>query len=208
MIDLRLCCFGDSFTNGTCDAGFLGWPARVAAAVQDRHVGARGLVTLYNLGIRRDTSADILARWRGEAERRLPAGVAGRLIFSFGINDVVDDGSGAPRIAAGVSERNSERILGEAAGWRPTLMITPPPITLPDQPRLPARLGVLCGQVGAICARLGIPCIDLHAALAGHPEWAREMAAGDGVHPNAAGYERLARIILGWPGWGAWVAGE
>ena len=55
---MRLCVFGDSFVNGTGDPERLGWLGRAGAGARD--------VTVYNLGMRGDTSADIRGRWRAE----------------------------------------------------------------------------------------------------------------------------------------------
>ena len=56
---MRLCFIGDSLVNGTGDPTGLGWVGRVTASARRRGHD----VTTYNLGIRRDTSADIAARW-------------------------------------------------------------------------------------------------------------------------------------------------
>jgi len=53
--DLRILFFGDSFVAGTGDATALGWPGRLVAASHD----AGRPITAYNLGVRRDTSADV-----------------------------------------------------------------------------------------------------------------------------------------------------
>jgi lysophospholipase L1-like esterase len=207
MSDIRLCCIGDSFTAGFGDEAFMGWPARLSAHIQDRLLAPGLRLTLYNLGIRRDTSADIAARWRDEAARRLPDGCEGRLVFCFGINDVTDGADGAPRLAAEEALRHTRAILAAAAAWKPTLLLTPPPVALADQPRVPGRLAALVGHQVAICGELKIPVIDLHGALLDHPEWLREMALGDGVHPGGAGYARLAALIQAWPKWATWLAG-
>src|SRR6202011_3560744 len=101
-VPIRICFFGDSMVNGTGDDACLGWVGRVCAAARRR---GRDL-TCYNLGIRRDTSADVLARWQREAEARLLPEHDGRLIFSFGANDCCpgEDIGGAragPRVGAG-----------------------------------------------------------------------------------------------------------
>ena len=80
---MRICFLGDSFVNGTGDDDCLGWTGRICSSA--RRSGRD--VTHYNLGVRRDTSADILARWRQEAERRLSPDLGGRLVFAFGGND-------------------------------------------------------------------------------------------------------------------------
>jgi lysophospholipase L1-like esterase len=68
MATLRICFIGDSFVNGTGDPTCLGWTGRICAAASDRGHD----LTYYNLGIRRQTSADIQARWQQEVSLRLP----------------------------------------------------------------------------------------------------------------------------------------
>src|SRR5512133_2486518 len=120
---MRLCFFGDSFVAGVGDPDHLGWPGRVCASVHAR-VGA---VTHYNLGVRRDTSADVAVRWRLEAERRLPDGEDGRLVFSFGANDCALE-NGHARVALASSLAHLAAVLDSARRWRPTLMVGPPPV--------------------------------------------------------------------------------
>jgi lysophospholipase L1-like esterase len=198
--DVRLCCFGDSLVNGTHDEAYLGWPGRVSAQLRTRDL----VLTTYNLGIRRDTSRDIAARWRDEAVRRLPEHADGRLVFSFGVNDCVME-SGVARVAAAESQANAERIFSAARSWRPTLVIGPPAMHWDGQDGINERIRTLADGQRALCAALHIPFIDLFSPLAGAPAWVREIAAGDGVHPGHAGYDRLALIILAWPGWSAWL---
>ncbi|MGH6975830.1 MAG: GDSL-type esterase/lipase family protein, partial [Stellaceae bacterium] len=81
-MDLRIGFFGDSFVNGFGDPDSLGWVGRVGAAAI-----ARGHdVTIYNAGIRGNTSTDVRDRWRDEAVHRLPAAHPRALVFSFGVN--------------------------------------------------------------------------------------------------------------------------
>src|SRR3954451_17927814 len=71
---IRLCFFADSFVNGTGDDACLGWVGRACAAGRRNGVD----LTCYNLGIRGDTSADVLRRWEHEAQARLPPEHDGR----------------------------------------------------------------------------------------------------------------------------------
>ena len=64
---MRICFVGDSFVNGTGDPECLGWPGRICAAA--RRAGHD--VTYYNLGVRRDTSGDVQARWELEGTNGL-----------------------------------------------------------------------------------------------------------------------------------------
>jgi len=56
---MRICFVGDSFVNGTGDPEYLGWTGIICAVTRSWGYD----ITYYNLGIRRETSADILARW-------------------------------------------------------------------------------------------------------------------------------------------------
>src|SRR5215813_4550550 len=105
MDDYRICFVGDSFVNGTCDPEFLGWAGRLA-----RDVRASGVdLTYYNLGIRRETSVDIAARWLSECRARLPDFCRPYVVFSFGVNDTTID-SRALRVEESFSVATARRI--------------------------------------------------------------------------------------------------
>lgn len=192
---MRICFFGDSFTNGTGDPTCLGWVGRVCAAA-----AARGAdLTVYNLGIRRDTSAEIAARWRREAEARLPDECDGRLVFCFGANDA------AQALDPALTLAMAEAVLTEASRWRPTLMVGPPPV--PDSPEAVARLGALSPALASLCRRIAVPCLETFALLSGNDAWTREALENDGAHPRADGYAALARLVAAWPEWRRWVSG-
>ncbi|HYE50589.1 MAG TPA: GDSL-type esterase/lipase family protein [Azospirillaceae bacterium] len=197
---MHICFFGDSFVNGTGDDECLGWTGRLCAAA--RRAGRD--VTLYNLGVRGQTSADILARWEREAAARLPDGIDGRLVFSFGANDCTPGGDGGVKVAQARTLANAEAMLA-AAARRPTLVVGPLPIG--DDPESDARIAALVPGMAALCRRLGVPFLDVFGAMAADEAWTREAAAGDGTHPNAGGYAALARLVGGWEAWRAWVAG-
>lgn len=80
---MGICFVGNSFVQGTWDPDFLGWPGRICRAAIRPGVG----VTCYNLGVRRDTSVDILRRWQAECGLGLPPGGEAHVVFSFGNND-------------------------------------------------------------------------------------------------------------------------
>lgn len=202
MTPIRVCFFGDSFVNGTGDDACLGWVGRVCAASR-----ARGHdVTCYNLGIRRDTSTDVLQRWRREAEARLPPEHDGRLVFSFGANDCCprEDG-GRMRVPQDLALANAHAILTKARAWRPTLMVGPLPICDRD---VDARIARLSAALVPLCASLGVPYLDVFADAAASPLWAREVAAGDGAHPNGGGYAVIAAAVQCWSAWQAWTGAD
>lgn len=190
---MRICFIGDSFVNGTGDDECLGWAGRICA-----HARRGGLdLTYYNLGIRRDTSADIAGRWRREAALRLPDDVPCGLVFSFGVNDCTNACPTEDSLA------NAETILSEAAAWRPTLMVGPPPVA--DCVAADARVKALSLDLDHLCGTLSVPYLDLHSALADDDAWRNDALAGDGYHPSAGGYARMAALVTAWPAWRAWV---
>jgi lysophospholipase L1-like esterase len=194
---MRICFFGDSIVNGTGDPDCLGWVGRVCAAARQGGVD----ITSYNLGIRRDASADILGRWRREAELRLPAEHPRRLVFSFGVNDCIQE-NGACRVPGAQTISNARAILGTAAAYAPTLMIGPAPIA---EAEVNARVQELIPALRAVCHALGVPFLDVFDRLEASSIWMREIAEGDGAHPGRHGYEALAALVNGWAEWRAWL---
>ena len=67
MVQIRIGFVGDSITHGTGDETLLGWPYRVGQAEVMRGHD----VTVYNLGIRADTSELVAERWQAECRARL-----------------------------------------------------------------------------------------------------------------------------------------
>ncbi|PWB93305.1 GDSL-type esterase/lipase family protein [Methylosinus sporium] len=192
---VRICFFGDSLVNGTGDDDGLGWVGRL---VSRERRGGRD-VTAYNLGVRRDTSADIAARWREEARRRLPRDCDARLLFSFGANDCIEE-AGCARVPLEETLAHAQEILREAATLAPVLMVGP---FLPDV----ARIDRLCPQLQRLCAEQRIPYIETHGFAAHCGVLLSEAAAGDGAHPNSGGYAALADFIGAAPQWRAWLDG-
>ncbi len=199
---MRICFIGDSLVNGTGDDDGLGWVGRVVARARQ---GGRD-VTAYNLGIRRDTSADVAERWTHEARRRLPAGHDGRLVFSFGVNDCADgdgDGPRVARVALDASLANARAILQAAREWLPTLMVGPPVYAESD--RANERIAVLSDGYARLCDGLGVPYLELFQVTRSSRAWVDEALAGDGAHPNRGGYAVVAEAVAAWPAWQEWV---
>jgi len=196
-MDLRIAFFGDSFVNGFGDPDGLGWVGRVCAAA----IGRGHVVTCYNAGIRRNTSADVRERWRDEALRRLPVEHPRALVFSFGVNDcLIDSGRRLLEPAATIS--NAQQILTDAKTLAPTLMVGPTPIADAD---VNARIAALIPELQTVCRMLSVPFLDVFGALKSAPAWMDEAAANDGAHPGRGGYQALAALVDRWPPWRAWL---
>lgn len=199
---MRICFVGDSFVNGTGDPDCLGWVGRIVAAAR----GAGVDITAYDLGIRGDTSTNIAARWRREIPLRLPEGMDGRVVFSFGVNDCCpDEDTGARRVPPDLSRGHAEKILSGASAKWPVLMIGPTPIADPD---VNARTADLNTALKAASNEVGVPYCDVFGRLAASKAWMREVAAVDGAHPRAMGYRILADLVGAWDGWRRWVGDD
>jgi acyl-CoA thioesterase I len=190
---------GDSFVAGVGDPQHRGWVGRLAERAH--RVGAP--ITAYNLGVRRDTSDDILRRWADEVAVRRAAGAQERLVVSFGVNDTTDDGR-ATRVAPEYSVANLHTLLADAAvAGLPVLMVGPPPVADRVQNR---RIATLDAQFAAVCAETGAPYVTVFAPLRDAPVWMDEVAAGDGAHPAAAGYDLLTDLVE--PPWQEWLLSD
>jgi acyl-CoA thioesterase-1 len=199
-VAIRIGAFGDSFVNGTGDDDCLGWVGRLCST--ERRSGVD--VTLYNLGVRRDTSADVRSRWRREAGARLSENEGGRLLFSFGLNDCAKGEQGfGPRVSPAQTLENAEAILLEASAWLPTLMIGPLPVT--DSDRRNKQVIALSAELQNLSEELGVPFFStVHFAALAAEGWRAEASLGDGIHPNANSYAALAKMIGAWSAWQSW----
>ncbi len=202
---MRICAFGDSIMNGTGDPEALGWIGRAVRPekARDREV------TLYNLGIRRDTGADIRRRWQAEAVVRrppdLPPDLPFGLLFSFGVNDsVLDAATGRPRQSPEASCEDAAAILAQAPALGRVLMVGPGPVA--DE-AVNARIASLDAALSAVADAAGVPYRSVYAALRADPTWMAEVARWDGAHPGAAGYAVLAKLVADWDAWRAWFEG-
>ncbi len=198
--DLRVSFLGDAYVAGFGDAEHRGWVGRVAAWA---HVIGFP-VTVYNLGVRRDTSADVRSRWQDEI--RVRSGDAGepRLVLSFGVNDTSARGGGGRRVTRVDPDRsvgNLEIILDGAAAI-PTLMVGPPAVTDEEHNE---RIATIDERFASACVARGIPYVAVFERLHADPVWRADLESGHGVHPTATGYDRLARLVVG--PWCEWLAG-
>ncbi|MGB1253860.1 MAG: GDSL-type esterase/lipase family protein [Candidatus Promineifilaceae bacterium] len=191
--DVRICFIGDSFVNGTSDPEFLGWTGRVCAAslTDERHL------THYNLGIRRDTSIDIAARWQSETRSRFPDYSDNRIVFSHGVNDTTLV-NGRWRRTMAESTFDTNAMLTQASTRWPVLMVGPLPI---DDDEQNERTRQLDAAYAKLCAKINIPYLSVFEPIYQQGTWLREAHANDGAHPFAAGYTELAALVLAWDAW-------
>lgn len=206
----RICFIGDAFTVGAGDETALGWTGRLAA---NEWAGNHD-ITLYNLGIRGNSTRMIGERWRRECEARIPASANGRLVFMFGGNDAKEEVGRGIEVPLEESVANARAILSEASQWLPTLWIGlmpmndaipyPQLLSGPQYRFSNERQQAYNDRYAAVAAEIGVPFLDLHTPLMSDANWMRLTQAGDGSNPAAEGYDYVAGMIAAWPSWRAW----
>ncbi|MGH3897542.1 MAG: GDSL-type esterase/lipase family protein [Pseudonocardiaceae bacterium] len=175
--DVRVCVLGDSYVVGVGDPTGQGWVGGVAMAGR-----ARGLdLTVYNLGLRRDTSVNVSHRWFDEVSLRFKDGDVFGVVFALGINDV-DVRSGQRRVPRSRTLTVLGTMLDDAhsAGWA-TFVAGPPPAADIETTR---RIDDLVIGMAEVCAARVVPFIDVAAALSCDEIWSQEVATGDTYHPR------------------------
>lgn len=189
--DIGLCFVGDGFVAGYGDPKALGWVSRVVGRTQ-----APGAdLTAYNLGVRGDSSAEVMQRWRVECPPRWQGRAERRLVVGVGAQDVHQ------RTSTARSRLNLANVLDEAATTGIAGFVVGPTPTMDKD--LNSRLEALAGAQADVCARRGVPFVDCFAPLRGHDQWQADLGAGDGVHPGQVGYGLIAWLVLhhGWREW-------
>jgi acyl-CoA thioesterase-1 len=190
--DVGLCFVGASMTTGYGDPKGLGWVGRVVSRTHHPDLD----LTAYNLGVRGDTSADVMARWRQECAPRWASRVEKRLVISAGAGDLLADVSMARsrlNLANILDEASSSGVAAFVVGLAPTL-----------DAELNPRIEALAEAQADVCARRSVTYVDCFRPLVGHDQWLSDLTSGpDRVHPGQAGYGLIAWLVLhnGWYDW-------
>lgn len=196
---MRIVFVGDSLTVGVGDPTYLGWPGRLCAASPAAGEG----LSLYNLGVRSETSRHIKARIGRELPPRLlPRGEA-RAVLSFGVNDAKIE-NGRRKVELAESVDNLFDIVSRVAALCPVLVVGPPPV-LDDAFR--CRIEELSDVFAGTCSEMGVAYLEMCRALCRQRAYLDSLVAvGDGYHPGAEGYAAFAARVGAWEAWTAWFA--
>lgn len=193
MQDIRICFVGDSFVNGTGDETCLGWAGRLCAAAKTDNIS----VTYYNLGVRRNTSEDILQRWEQECALRLPDFCEGRMVLSCGVNDMLSEHDQL-RVSPEDSRSNVRQILQQASAKYKTIMVGPAPV---GDAALNSRIKTISAAYAQEASALGIPFIDVFSQLITDRQYLQDCNSSDGLHPRSDGYSAIAKVIAASGNW-------
>lgn len=191
-MDRTICIFGDSITWGAGDEYGVGWADRLKAQYAQEHSGAE----VFNLGISGDTATGILKRFDSEMEAR-GGDVA---LIAIGINDAQKTGEQANGYRT--EEANFKEVLTQlvTAAKRRDARIgfigltrvdetkTRPVLWRNDRHYENERIATFDSIIKEVCEDAEIPYLRVADTLAIDD-------LPDGLHPNAAGYEKLFSAI-------------
>ena len=183
---------GDSFVAGYGDPKGHGWVSRVVGRTHHPDLD----LTAYNIGVRGDSSADVLARWRTEGLLRWKDRRERRLVVAVGQADL------AQGLTTARSRLNLANVLDDATARGIAPFVVGPPPTLDAE--VNERLEIIVEAQADVCSRRSIPFVDCFYPLSEHDQWISELSASrDGRHPGQAGYGLLAWLVLhgGWESW-------
>ena len=179
--------FGDSTTLGVGDMESGGWPVRLTALLSQEGLFSSP-DTIYNLGVRKDSSDMIAKRWKKEFNSRVIERTQACLLFCFGTVDAAAP-HGSMNIPVGESAANARTILVNASQAGKTIFISPFPVR-DDAHR--QRIETLCTAYSSICKAINVPYIDIFHQL-NCPQFLDDLA--DGVHPEAVGNQLIATLL-------------
>lgn len=198
---VRVACLGDSITAGArVDAATESYPARLQA-----RLGGGYLVRNFGIG-----GATLIKTGRPNIWQNLAAVKEFRphvVVISLGTNDTV---GGKRRNWEQIDrfEGDYDELIGELAALpeRPRILVCTPTAMVLETTGLSAdrlenlrerkpRLQELCARIRKLAGRRAadkVALLELKAVLQNRPELLTEK---DGVHPNRAGYDRIAEVV-------------
>jgi lysophospholipase L1-like esterase len=194
---MRIAFVGDSLTVGVGDPCYLGWVGRLCAAAPTAGLA----LTMYNLGVRSETSRHIKNRITRELPPRLLPRDEARVVLSFGVNDAkVENGRRKVELAESVD--NLFACAASISKLCPLLVVGPPPV-LEDAHR--SRVEEISDAFARACDDMDVAYLEMCRALSREPAYLDSLvAAGDGYHPEAAGYAAMAKRVSQWDAWLSW----
>lgn len=190
--DVGMVFMGASMTAGYGDPKGLGWVGRVVARTQHPDLD----LTAYNLGVRGNSSSDVVARWAAECHPRWEGRAERRLVLSVGANDLLSG------MTMARSRLNLANVIDEATNAGTAVFVVGLTPSLDGE--LNRRIEALAEAQADVCSRRGITYVDCFRPLVTHDQWMADLAASpDRAHPGQAGYGLIAWLVLhnGWNDW-------
>lgn len=175
----RIVLYGDSITDG--------WFSQRPEFFQSTGFIGRG--------ISGEVTAQMLLRFRADV---LDIG-ASTFVLLAGINDIAQNLGDKYNEDSTFDNIVSMVELARHNGVRPVICSVLPSYNIRWRPEITDSFEKVCSlnaRVEAYCARHGITYVDYTKVLAGPDGKIRDGLSTDTVHPNAAGYELMEKLLL------------
>lgn len=207
--------FGDSLTYGTtsqivsmgtvsmiASTTTTGYPQRLQALMGARYTAQA--ISVVNSGAPGECASAVCPPNARSGQTRLPTVLGGQpnlVILLEGVNDtnaVVSDDTLAADIQR-VASRLRSMVQTAKQGGRSVILSTLLPVA-PDallgEPRASmTRIRALNTEIRAIASQEGVILVDMYAAFGGDAVNS-SLLSPDGLHPNDAGYQRMAQVFF------------
>ena len=188
----RFLAFGDSVTEGvvsTFGPSFAllttkPYPARLQAMLAARYTAQT--FTVFNAGLSGEWAADGATRFPGVVRAQSPQ----VLILMEGDNDL--DVLGEKGIRATATALNDIAREARFRGVKVFICTLPPQKSAGIRAESAALVPFYNQEVREVARGEGATVIDLYAAFGNDPT----LIGSDGLHPTAAGYERIAQTVF------------
>ncbi|MFZ5437611.1 MAG: GDSL-type esterase/lipase family protein [Patescibacteria group bacterium] len=190
---MNICVFGDSITWGAKLPFRVGW-----ANLLRNHLEkvSDEFFSVYDLGIDKNTSTDLLKRFDQEAQARNPAVI----IFAIGTNDAafirVKEQPITPinifrenlNLLSGLAKKHTSRIIFVGLAKGDDQITNPLPQSTTGKSYDKANLNQYSQVIKKVCEKENFTFIDLQAILT-------DTDFADGLHPNVVGHEKIFQAV-------------
>lgn len=120
MKEKVICIFGDSTAWGAWDLDKGGWANRLSLYVNKGNLDGKHYISVYNLSVDGNTTADLLKRMKSECKAREPD----LIIFSIGDNDSFSNKNKKVKVTLNNFERNIKKLILIAREFTHNLVFT------------------------------------------------------------------------------------
>jgi len=195
---IPLCFIGDGITLGHGDPEGGGFAYRLCA-----NAAAEGVaLDPIREGGKFWSSREVAANWEQILDHHLGPEPTGGLVLCFGARDC-DDLARGQRVPIDETIQLGIEIIRAAADRAPLFVIGPPST---GDTIINRRILLVSRVFRTIAEQCGAPYFAACEAMMGSRPWIADMAAGDGIHPRAAGAQSLADAISETANWRAWLS--
>lgn len=190
---MNICIFGDSITWGAKLPFRIGW-----ANLLRNHLEkvSDEFFSVYDLGIDKNTSTDLLQRFVNEAEARKPEVI----IFAIGTNDSsfiktkdqpiteLNTFKNNLKALTDLAKKHTHRIIFVGLTKGDDRITNPLPQSTTGKSYDKANITLYSQAIKEVCTNEDLTFIDLQAILT-------DTDFADGLHPNAAGHEKIFQAV-------------